>query len=172
MLTKIDLCSYALLKLGESPIQSLTDNTASAQLARTLFDPLMVSLLASHPWRFAIQKIDLTKTTDDCFLIPSNVLRVLESKGEVVGNTILYPSDTISITAIVQTAVENYPSYFVSLAATKLAIEFCIPLLGDQTVFRMLVSLYESELSSVKFIDSTTSVNKEIADFSLINSRF
>lgn len=172
MLTKIDLCSYALLKLGESPIQSLTDNTASSALARTLFDPIMDALLAFHPWRFATKKLDLTKTTDDDFLIPAEVLRVLKCKGEIVGNKILYPTDTISISAIVKTSVENYPSYFVSLAATKLALEFCIPLLGDQTVFRMLVSLYESELSAAKFIDSTTSTNPDIAEFSLINVRF
>ena len=53
MLTKIDLCSMALLKLGEAPIQSLTDDTAAARLSRTLFDPVIDALLASHVWRFA-----------------------------------------------------------------------------------------------------------------------
>ena len=31
MLTKIDLCCMALLKLGEEPIQSLTDDSAAAK---------------------------------------------------------------------------------------------------------------------------------------------
>ena len=52
MNTKIDLCSMALLKLGESPIQSLLDDTPAAQLGRTLFDPVIDALLASHPWHF------------------------------------------------------------------------------------------------------------------------
>ena len=59
MLTKIDLCSMALLKLGESPIQSLVDDSASAKLARTLFNPVIDALLALHPWRFATQEIAL-----------------------------------------------------------------------------------------------------------------
>mgnify|MGYP002509055174 CR=1 FL=1 len=61
MLTKIDLCSMSLLKLGAKPIQSLTDDCAASQLARTLFDMVINSLLTSHPWRFATQEIALNK---------------------------------------------------------------------------------------------------------------
>ncbi len=172
MLSKIDLCSFALLKLGESPIQSLNDDTAAAGLARTLFDPVTETLVALHPWRFAQKKIDLVKNTDGDFLIPGDVLRVLKCDGEIVGDRIVSNADSISIHAIVRTGVENYPSYFVSLVATKLAMEFCIPLSGDQNVFRMLAALYESELQAAKFIDSTTSKAGNIADFSLISSRF
>ena len=50
MLTKIDLCSMALLKLGENPIQSLSDDTAAAKLGRTLVDFVIDTLLAMHPW--------------------------------------------------------------------------------------------------------------------------
>ena len=83
MLTKIDLCSMALLKLGESPIQSLTDDSAAAKLSRTLFDTIVNSLLSLHPWRFATQQIDLVKNTDNDFLIPSDVLRVLKTDGKM-----------------------------------------------------------------------------------------
>ena len=41
MFTKIDLCSMALLKIGEKPIQSWREDSAAAQLARTLFDPIV-----------------------------------------------------------------------------------------------------------------------------------
>lgn len=172
MLTKIDLCSMALLKLGEAPIQSLNDEGASAQLARTLFDPVVDALIASHPWRFACRSMELNKSNDGDFLIPADVLRVLKCGGRIEGGKIIAPSDTIEIQTLVRVPVDMFPSYFVSLAATKLALEFCIPLIGEQTVFRMLVALYESELQSAKFIDSTTSVNRDIDDFSLISARF
>ena len=89
-----------------------------------------------------------------------------------MGNKILSDADTTHIIAITKTAPEKFPGYFASLVATRLAMEFCIPLLGDQTVFRMLVALYESELQNAKFIDSTTSISDTISDFSLISSRF
>ena len=172
MLTKIDLCSMALLKLGERPIQSLTDDSAAAQLARTLFEPVMDALIAAHPWRFAMRTYELTETVDNDFVIPSDVLRVIRAPGKITNGRIVAPNEKITITAIVRVAPESYPSYFVSLAATKLAMEFCVPMTGDQTVFRMLAALYETEYASAKFIDSTTTTSANIDSFSLINTRF
>ena len=173
MFTKIDLCSMALLKLGEKPIQSWHEDTVAAQLSRTLFDSTVDTLIAMFPWRFATQKIVLIRNTDGDFVIPSNVLRILKSEGQIIGNKIDTSGDTIEILAIVKTEPEHFPNYFASLLATKLALEFCIPLIGDSNVFRMLSALYESEYQSAKFIDSTTSTNQSNIDkFSLINSRF
>lgn len=172
MLTKIDLCSMAMLKLGEKPVQSLLDDGAAAQLARTLFDPVIDALIAVHPWRFATRTFDLTPTADGDFLIPAQVLRVIKCPGRVLGNKITSGAGRISILATVRVPVAEFPSYFVSLAATKLAMEFCTPLTGDQNVFRMLAALYESEMQSAKFIDSTTSVTADIENFSLIDARF
>ena len=172
MLTKIDLCSMALLKLGEHSIQSFSDDCAAAQLARTLFEPVIDALLSLHPWRFATREIELAINTDGYFLIPSDVLRVLKCDGQIQGNKILSPAKTLNVLAVCRVDTENMPGYFISLAATKLAMEFCIPLLGDQTVFRMLAALYETELQSAKFIDSSTAACASIENFSLINTRF
>lgn len=172
MFTKIDLCSMALLKLGEKPIQSLTDDSAAAQLARTLFDPITDTLIASHPWHFATRTYELTRTNDDDFVIPADVLRVLKCPGSIQNGKIVAPQETIQIVALVRVAPESYPSYFVSLVTTKLAMDFCVPMTGDNTVFRMLAALYETEYGSAKFIDSTTTTSANIENFSLIDSRF
>jgi len=173
MYTKIDLCSMALLKLGEKPIQSWNEDSARAQLARTLFDPIVDTLLATFPWRFATHNIVLTRNTDDDFIIPSDVLRILKCNGQISGNKINTSLDTIEIVAITKTDVEDFPNYFASLVATKLAVEFCIPLIGDANVFKMLTALYESEYQSAKFMDSTIPASQSnIDNFSLISSRF
>ena len=172
MFTKIDLCSMALLKLGEKPIQSLTEDSAAAALSRTLFDSITDTLIASHPWRFATQVYELTKTSDDDFVIPSDVLRVLRCPGQIQNGRIIAPTDTIQIVALKRVAPESYPSYFVSLVATKLAMDFCIPMTGNHSIFRMLAALYETEFGSAKFIDSTTTTSANIENFSLIDSRF
>lgn len=174
MLTKIDLCSMALLKLGEQPIQSLTDDTASAKLSRTLFDPVIDSLITIYPWRFATSEIDLKRNTDGNFQLPPNVLRVLRTSesGRIIGDRIFSDSETVTIIALVRTSTEKFPAYFVSLAATRLAMEFCIPLMGDQTIFRMLVALYETELQTAKFLDASSTTNNGISDFSLISARY
>ena len=173
MLTKIDLCSMALLKLGEAPIQSLTDDVPSAQLARTLFDPIVDTLLVSHLWRFACRTFELTRNTDGDFLMPDECLRVIKCDGVIQGNKILQAgADKIQIVGIARISPEMFPRYFAALVATRLAMEFCIPLLGEQSVFRMLAAMYETEMQSAKFIDSTTSTPTAIDKFSLINTRF
>ena len=106
------------------------------------------------------------------FLIPSNVLRVIKTDGRVIGNRILSDSEKTSIIAVVRTAPEDFPGYFVSLVATRLAMEFCIPLSGDQSVFRTLVALYETELQTAKFLDASSGTNNGIKDFSLISARY
>ena len=172
MFTKIDLCSMALLKLGEKPIQSFGEDSAAAHLSETLFNPTIDTLLSMFPWRFATQSIVLTRNANGEFIIPVNVLRVLKWSGKIIGNKIQTGGDTLEITAIVRTEPECFPGYFATLVASKLAMEFCIPLTGDINVFRVMTSIYESELQSAKFIDSASSNQSGIDDFSLINTRF
>ena len=172
MFTKIDLCSMALIKLGEKPIQSLREDSATAQLARTLYDPIVDTLLSTFPWRFATQAFVLNKNSDGDFVIPTNILRIIKCDGQIVGNKIIANGDTIKILAIVKTEPENFPGYFATLVATKLAMEFCIPLIGDKNVFQMMTALFESEYQTAKFIDSTASNISNIDNFSLIDSRF
>ena len=162
----------ALLKLGEKPIQSWREDSASAQLARTLFEPTVDTLLALFPWRFATKELVLNKTPDDDFVIPVEVLRILKCNGQIIGSRIKASDNTLKILAIVKTEPEMFPGYFAALVATKLAMEFCIPLIGDANVFQMMTALYESEYQSAKFIDSTTSKQSNIGNFSLIDSRF
>lgn len=172
MITKLDICSMALLKLGESPIQSFSDDTATAQLSRTLYDTISDTLIASYPWRFATCTLELKRNTDGKILIPPDILRITDCTGGVCGNQIICPSDKITITALRRVAPADMPAYFISLLATKLAMEFCVPLSGDSNVFRMLIALYESEFQSAKFIDASTSSSQRIQDFSLLNARF
>lgn len=173
MYTKIDLCSMALLKLGESPIQSLMADVPSAQLARTLFDAILDALLCVHPWRFACRDTDLIKNADGEFQIPSECLRVIQASGDIIGDKIHAPSNRITIRSIVRVPPESLPEYFIPVLVSKLAMEFCIPLIGEQNIFSMLAALYETELQTAKFIDSTSAPNhSRIETFSLINARF
>lgn len=172
MTTKQDLCSMALLKLGEQPLTSLNADTASAELARTLYDTTIDALLSNHPWRFATQRILIEKNNDNEFIIPSNVLRILHCDGHIIGNQIFTDSGNVRMLAVIRVISENFPSYFISLAATKLAIEFCMPLTGNQQMLRILINLYESEFQNAKFIDSSTDTAPGVNHFSLIDARF
>jgi hypothetical protein len=175
MFTKIDLCSMALLKIGERPIQSLTENSAGAALSRTLFDITTDNLLASHPWRFATFKRTLEKNTDGEFELPPDVLRVLScDTPRWAANTNKIQSDAkkISATMICRVNTDAYPSYFASVVATKLAMEFCIPLTDNHTAHNTLAQLFEIESRNAKFIDSAGAPNSEISNWPLLSVRY
>ncbi|MDR1026911.1 MAG: hypothetical protein LBL46_00660 [Rickettsiales bacterium] len=174
MLTKIDLCSRALLKLGEAPITSFSEDTAAAKIAAELCDITLDALLCLHPWGFAAKRIVLQKTTDGFFAMPSDILRIMEcdAKFEVAGNKIFSKADKIEIAAIARANPENFPPHFAMLAATRLAMEFCVPLTGDRNAFALLNAMWESELRQAKFIDAAGRPAGAIKNFSLIETRF
>ena len=59
--TKIDLCSRALVKLGANTIASFDEATVEAKVCAQLYEPTLESLLASYPWRFALEKAELAR---------------------------------------------------------------------------------------------------------------
>jgi hypothetical protein len=175
MLTKIDICSIALTKLGERPIQSFTEDTATAQLARTLYEPTIDSMLASHPWNFAQADYSLTKNTDGDFQLPAEALRVLSTnavKYSVSGDRISAAGNSLNIRAIIRIGSDKFPPYFSSAAATKMAMEFCMPLTDNSAMLRTLSELFNSELRTAKFIDSASVTNPDIKNFSLLSARY
>jgi len=175
MLTKIDLCSQALLKIGENAIVGIDDETPAARIARAAFDATIDNLLAGFNWRFATKVFRIAKNDAGDFQIPETVLRVLEcrpSAYEIAGGVIRADGGEIEITAIARVGPDSFPPYFAQAAATKLAMEFCIPLTGNQNTFALLNALCESELRTARFIDSTTARPQAIENFSLLSSRF
>jgi hypothetical protein len=175
MLTKIDLCSQALLKIGENAIASFDDDTAASKIAKSLYDITIDVLISGHSWRFASKKYRLQKTEAGNFLIPAEILRITGCNCpnyEITGNRINANADEIEITATTRVAPEFFPPYFAAAAIAGLAAEFCIPLTGNQNTFALMNALCENELRNAKFIDSTTSAPQFIKNFSLLSARF
>jgi hypothetical protein len=175
MLTKIDLCSQALLKIGENAIASFNDDCAAAKIAKSLYDTVIDALISGYNWRFATKKYQLRRTESGGFPIPSEILRVIACSArdyEIAGNVINAKADAIEITASARVGAESFPPYFAAAAATRLAMEFCVPLTGNQNMFALLNALYESELRTARFIDSTTATPPAVENFPLITARF
>ena len=174
MLTKIDLCSRALLKLGEKPIASFSEDTAAAKIAGELCDITLDALLCLHNWNFAEKKCELSKTGDGFFILPGDILRVMEcdAKYEIRGNRIFSDAERIEISATARVGAEMFPPHFAMAAATRLAMEFCVPLTGDRNAFALLNAMWGGELRQAKFIDSAARIAPAIKNFSLITTRF
>ena len=64
MSSKVQICNYALSRLGAARITSLTDNTSEARLCNTLLDDAIQEVLTEGDWRFASRRTSLNQTTN------------------------------------------------------------------------------------------------------------
>ena len=183
----ISLCSKALIKLGVQPIVSFNENTAQAQVALQLYEPMRDALLSSYPWRFATAQVHLNRLQTApladysyAYQLPNDFLRALSAgtgnsgKGlnyRIYENTLHCNVPEVMLTYIFNPKEENYPPFFAQLLIAKLAAEFCLPLTENTSRTQMLEKLASDAFTSAKLIDSQQAIAPSISDFSLIGVR-
>lgn len=63
MVDNVDICNAALIKIGDKIISSLTEDNPSARRLNIIFNQQRDYLLRSHPWNFAIARVQLAELT-------------------------------------------------------------------------------------------------------------
>ena len=86
--SETDIANSALAEIGARRITSLSDDSDSVRVCKEQFNNIRDSLLESHPWNFAIKRLQLGKLAtspefgfDNQFQLPSDCLRVLGTTG-------------------------------------------------------------------------------------------
>lgn len=62
--SRVDIANMALLKLGQPPIMSLTDNSITSKRVVQEIDPALETVLRSYPWPFAVTRKELARMLD------------------------------------------------------------------------------------------------------------
>lgn len=104
MSTDTDLINTALRRIGATPITSLTDGTASANVADDIYTEVRDDLLRSHPWNFATKRVKLAQSSttpvfefDYGYPLPADWLRTMSVHDNDAGHgTILYRMELIN----------------------------------------------------------------------------
>lgn len=88
MISEVDICNMALLKLGATPrIGSLTEGTENARACNTFYPHVRDAVLRTHPWNCAIERKQITALAtgpiadyDNQYQLPTNpwCLRILQ----------------------------------------------------------------------------------------------
>lgn len=101
---KLDIVNLALMRIGESPIQSMDEGSTPARSATLLYDLSRRAVLRDYDWAFAMKVGHVSVVASDEFgdkftyagVLPSDCLRVVEVLPPV-GSGPIFVSDALSV---------------------------------------------------------------------------
>jgi hypothetical protein len=89
MVSKIGICNKALSNLGHAPVTSLAEVTG----LEDYYDLVRRALLESHPWNFAIKRVELNYQVssplfgfDRQYTLPADFIRIIRTEEEENSN--------------------------------------------------------------------------------------
>jgi hypothetical protein len=198
--TAVALCNEALRLLGDATINSFDDETDLAETCNQLYPTTVQALLAGHPWRFTMRKVQLSRDADAPLnewrykhALPSNRLTVRQmfNSGRVGAPPLLaYEifenrvfSDQIDLWCDfqVETDPATWPPTFRHLARTVLAADMAVAVTGSVNLAAaMRVVAYGSPseggngglMAVARRLDAQQQPPQVLTDFPLISARF
>tara|TARA_R110000803_G_scaffold116458_1_gene185031 strand:- start:443 stop:1024 length:582 start_codon:yes stop_codon:yes gene_type:complete len=185
MASEVQICNLALAKVGDEQITSLTENSKAARLCNLVYEPMRDTTLRSHPWNFAIQRVELAASTDTPsyeynaqFTLPSNFLRLLgtnmldAAKFTVEGDQLLCNASTLKIKYIYQVTDPNkFDWLFIEALSARIAAELSIAMTDSRTLTVDLFNLFSTKLADARSADATEGTPDDITADTWLNSR-
>ena len=169
-LTKFDICSQALTKVGAATITSFSDGTHESNVCSVMYDTIKKSLLYYTFWNFAIDKQQLNKLsetpTDKKFTsahsLPGDVIRikaVIDQNGlpnytyRKEGQKIFSSLDTVILEYVQNMDETNMPSFFVEALVAKIATEINEAITGNGALTNRLANDFQQKLRASRIAD-------------------
>jgi|TARA_R110000803_G_scaffold24974_2_gene59873 hypothetical protein len=185
MASEVQICNLALAKVGDEQITSLTENSKAARLCNLVYEPMRDTTLRSHPWNFAIQRVELAASTETPsyeynaqFALPSDFLRLLgtnmldAAKFTVEGNLLLCNASALKIKYIYQVTDPNkFDWLFIEALSARIAAELSIAMTDSRTLTVDLFNLFSTKLADARSADATEGTPDDITADTWLNSR-
>lgn len=186
MSSPVEICSNALLLLGNLPIASLNESSDRAILMANLYDQVRKATLRRHFWNFATTRVLLSPDVAAPpfewgfqFTLPGDCLRVV-SVGEhgehpeyiIEGRKILAYDATVKLGYIKDVDdPNNMDAMFIDCLCANLAFTGAYPLTKDSALQKAMYQLYMTKLQEARGIDGSEEPAKEIDDSYILTSR-
>jgi hypothetical protein len=166
-MSEVEICNRALIKIGEKTILSLADNSKPARICNTLYAPTRDLVLRSHPWNFAIKRVELAQNTAGpaydyaySYKLPTDCLRVLIPNREIweygiEGRNLVtdYAGSLIKYIARI-TDPNIFDSSFAEALACKIAAEAAVALTDNDPRHTAMVQLYGLAIADARSVNA------------------
>ncbi len=161
-MTKLDIINTALMRLGETPIQSLDEESTPAKTAKLLYDFSRRAILRDSDWNFAMREVTLAVVEPGVpagYALPSDCLRAIGVKriaGEcqvlsewfrVQGDKLYtYASAPRLVYIRDEEDVTLFDPKFIEAFTYKLAGEMAMPVKQSESLTSAMLNAYQGVL--------------------------
>ncbi len=164
MWTDIDIINRALRLIRAQRLSSLSENTAIAQIAKDLFEPIKQMVLSLHPWNDAIKRVKLEYDVQKPvfgfayqYSLPFDCLRITDCNSDSwqrEGYKILSDNPKLDIIYIANIPSVGMGPNLIRVISARLAFEIAQSQAESSALTERLYQLYKEELQSAKIIDA------------------
>lgn len=186
MTSTVEICNYALAKVGEQTIVSLNDGTDPANQCDLLYPFARDYVLRAHPWNCAIKRTALAASTtepiyefDNQYPLPSDLLRLLDvdlgsdddwrvENGAIVANV----DGALNIRYVYRIEDPNrFDAHVVEVLASYLAVQLVEPLTQSNTKKQLLTQQFEQVFAIARRSDAQEDPPARLEDGSWLKAR-
>ena len=190
-ISDISICSSALIKLGQEPIQSLSDDTKNARMCNNRFAYIRNSVLESYEWSFATKIADLALLSIPTpptlsinpnlpylYAAPADLLKIIHGSDlyddyELADGVIYGRYSPMSIKYTWHnTNSASYSYCGAECIAWRLAADLAYALTNSQPTAEAMAKGYEMELRNARYSDSHKKNPQTLVADDCIRSRF
>lgn len=182
----VQMCSNALLMLGDASINSFSDNTVQARLASNLWPQVRDAVLRMHPWNCAVKRVQLApdETTPAFewsyqYALPGDWMRTLSigEEGEtpaytMEGGKILTGVNPVKLRYIWRNEnVATWDSLLVHAATAAMAEAMAYPRTKSASVQDTMAQKLKFWLQQAKTIDGQEVPTETVGDAPFLDVR-
>lgn len=190
MSSEVEICNSALIKLSTARINSLDDDSKQARLCKTQYPIIRDKLLQSHPWNFAIKRVELAPDATAplygytyAYSLPSDYLRVLSveeqdeggisnAKYVIEGKKVLTDLQPFKMRYLYRvTNTDTFTAAFREILALDLAIDLSYTLLQSNQLVQRLEQQKQEALRDVRSYDAQEGTPRELTENIFLNAR-
>lgn len=182
MTTDVEICSAALVLVGDKPIASMTESTSRARDAAALYPIAVRATLRSHPWNCATRRVILSPDFEAPefgwrfrFQKPGDWLRTIavgedgfEVDHKMEGPWILSNDDPMRLRYVWHNRVEStWDSLLVEAVTLTLAAKLAKPVAGSDSTRDTLLNELSALMKQARAIDGQEDPPETLGNFGM-----
>lgn len=187
MATNIEICTNALLLLGDSAIASLTENTDRARRCANIYPQARRDVMRGHPWNCLVRRVQLAPLASpppfgwaQQFNLPGDCLRLLDVgvnncqvEFECEGNKILANAMVLNVRYVADATESAWDANLTDIMIKRMVKDLAYPITKSTSLAQLKAQEFELAWKRAKSVDGQENPPEDFASNSpFLEARF